>query len=119
MNPAFLEAESAVVRAHDPRQGRPMLREELQEPARRAYAAREKKRKAKRATAASDTEANASLEKFVSRPGRRGNATAILAAVSHALACVGGAHRGVRAQTRTERARRGGRGGQRTYGGGC
>jgi hypothetical protein len=81
MNPASLEAERAVVRAYALRQGRPMLREKLQEQARSAFAARERKRKATGVQAATDTEANAGRNKCVSRPGRCGNFTATLAAV--------------------------------------
>ena len=42
MNTASLEAESAVVWADAPRQGKPMLRGEPQEQARRGYAARDR-----------------------------------------------------------------------------
>jgi hypothetical protein len=42
MNPVSLEAESAVVRADAPRQGKPMLRGEPQEQARKGYAARDR-----------------------------------------------------------------------------
>jgi hypothetical protein len=44
MIPASFEAESAVVRADVPRQGKSVLRGELPEQARRAYAARARKR---------------------------------------------------------------------------
>jgi hypothetical protein len=43
MNPESLEAGSAVVRAYASRQGRPVLREELQEQAKRAFAGAKKK----------------------------------------------------------------------------
>ena len=65
MNPASLEAESAVVRADAPRQGKPMLCGELSEQARRAYGARARKREAEaaRVKAVTDAEANAGREK--------------------------------------------------------
>jgi hypothetical protein len=44
INPASLEAESAVVRADAPRQRKPVLRGEPQEQARKGYAAGAKKR---------------------------------------------------------------------------
>jgi hypothetical protein len=47
MNPAFLEAESAVVRADAPRQRKSMLCGEPQEQAREGYAARVRKKKRK------------------------------------------------------------------------
>ena len=74
MNPASLEAESSLVRADAPRQGKPILRVELPEQARRAYAARVRKREAEatRVKAATDAEANAGRDKCVSRPGSCG-----------------------------------------------
>jgi hypothetical protein len=44
MNHESLEAESAVVRADAPRQGKPMLREEPQEQAKIDYAKRARKK---------------------------------------------------------------------------
>jgi hypothetical protein len=69
-----------------------MLREELQEQARKAYAARARKREAEatRLKAATDAEANAGHAKCVSRPGRFGEVIATLAAMRVALACAGG-----------------------------
>jgi hypothetical protein len=64
-----MEAGSSVVRVDTPRQGRPVLRGELPEQVRRAYAARARKRDAEatRVKAAIDAEANAGREKCVSR----------------------------------------------------
>jgi hypothetical protein len=45
MNPASLEAESAVVRAGAPRQGKQVLRGELSKRARKGYAARARKKR--------------------------------------------------------------------------
>jgi regulator of protease activity HflC (stomatin/prohibitin superfamily) len=74
MNPVSLEAESAVIRADAPRQGKPILRGEPQEQTRKGYAARARKKEAEatRLKAASDAEANAGREKCVSRPGSSG-----------------------------------------------
>jgi|AntAceMinimDraft_5_1070358.scaffolds.fasta_scaffold115034_1 hypothetical protein len=74
MNPESLKAESAVVRADAPRQGKPVCRGELPERARRAYSARARKREAEatRVTAATDANANAGRENCVSWQGSCG-----------------------------------------------
>ena len=75
MNPVSLEAESAVVPADAPRQGKSVLLGEPQEHG-----------------------------KCVSRPGSRGEVAAHLAAMREALACAGGVRGGARAHTITGRA---------------
>jgi hypothetical protein len=57
IKPASLESVSAVVRAYAPRQGRPVLRGEPQEQARKAFAARARKREATRVKVASGADA--------------------------------------------------------------
>jgi hypothetical protein len=77
MNPTFLEAESAVVRAYAPRQGRPMLRGELQEQARWAFAARVRKRDQKNVQSSAALEAKALGGGGVEVPVALGDVTAL------------------------------------------
>jgi hypothetical protein len=92
MNPASLEAESSVVRADAPRQGKPTHRGEPKEQARICYAARARKNKAEatRSKAATDAEADAGRDNCVSRPGSGGEFLGNFAAIREALACAGG-----------------------------
>jgi hypothetical protein len=78
MNPASLEAESAVVRAYTPRQGRSMLRGELQEQARIANAARARKRDQRNAQSSAVFEAGALGGDGVEVPAALGVVTSTL-----------------------------------------
>jgi len=98
-----------------------MLRGELKKQARGALSARAQKREAMRmrVKTVTDAEAYAGRDKCVLRPGSCGEVVGILAAMRKAIACVEAHMAAFERIIERNKARRGGRGVQGTYGGGA